>query len=116
LITIVAAFIPFVGSALVWFPASVTLLFRGVVANNNDLVMKSLGLFFYGLILVSSIDNFLKPKIIGQKANMHPLVILLGVFGGLSLFGFIGIMVGPLLLALFVTSLKIYESEKDYIL
>jgi len=116
LITIIAAFIPLLGAALIWFPAVVTLLVKGILTENNDFTFRAIGLFIWSLILVSSIDNVLKPKIIGSKAKMHPLVILLGVFGGLSAFGFVGIMVGPLLLALFITALKIYESEKEYLL
>jgi predicted PurR-regulated permease PerM len=115
LITLLASFIPFLGAALVWLPASVMLLAEGVMENDSSLMLKAGGLVIYCAIFVSTIDNFLRPRIVGDRAKIHPLVILLGVFGGLALFGFAGIMIGPLLLTLFMASLKIYEQEKGRI-
>ncbi|MBI4738782.1 AI-2E family transporter [Candidatus Woesearchaeota archaeon] len=116
LLTILTSFIPFLGAALVWMPTALGLIFNGVIAANNSTVAKGVGLFLYGALIVSSIDNFVKPYIISTRAKMHPLIILLGVFGGISLFGFVGLMIGPLLLALFITSLRIYEQEKENII
>lgn len=116
LLTVVAAFIPFVGSAIVWLPISLTMVINGFVSADDTLVWKGFGLLVYGLLLVSAIDNVLRPKIVGSRARVHPLLILLGVFGGLALFGFVGIMVGPLLLTLFIASLRIYEQEKEFIM
>lgn len=115
LLTIIAAFIPFLGAALVWLPVSISMFVNGMVTDSNTLMLKAGGLVLWGAF-VSIIDNVLRPKIVGGRANVHPLVILLGVFGGLALFGFVGIMVGPLLLTLFIASLKIYEEEKQHIL
>ncbi|MBW2996868.1 AI-2E family transporter [Candidatus Woesearchaeota archaeon] len=115
LLTIVAAFIPFLGAALVWLPVSISMLINGMVTDSNTLMLKAGGLVIWG-VFVSIIDNVLRPKIVGDRANVHPLVILLGVFGGLALFGFVGIMIGPLLLTLFIASLRIYEEEKHHIL
>ncbi|MBW2966966.1 AI-2E family transporter [Candidatus Woesearchaeota archaeon] len=112
LFTTVAAFIPFGGSALVWLPVSLSMLINGIILGDQTLMLKAGGLVLWGALLVSTIDNFLRPKIVGDRARVHPLIILLGVFGGIALFGFAGIMVGPLLLTLFVASLKIYEQEK----
>jgi predicted PurR-regulated permease PerM len=67
----------------------------------------------YGVFVVGTIDNILKPKIIGDKGGLHPILVLLGVVGGLSLFGFIGVLVGPILLAILITFMNIYEEEKD---
>ena len=61
-------------------------------------------------------NSNIKPKIISKKAKLHPLVVILGVFGGIALFGFTGIIIGPLLLALFVAFLRIYEEEKIHFL
>lgn len=116
LLTILTSFIPFLGAALVWMPTSLSLIFNGLFNANDALIAKGVGLFFYGALLVSSIDNVVKPYLVSTRANMHPLIILLGVFGGISLFGFIGFMIGPLMLALFITSLRIYEQEKDNII
>ncbi len=116
LLSIVASFIPFVGVALVWVPVGITMAINGVVTGNNDLLMRAGGLALYCLLIVSTIDNFLRPKIVGDRARVHPLVILLGVFGGLTLFGFVGVMIGPLILTLFTAVLKIYQQEKIHFL
>ena len=50
--------------------------------------------------------------IIGKKAGIHPVLVMLGVLGGLAIFGFIGFVIGPLILAMFMTFLEIYEDEK----
>ncbi|MBN1544457.1 AI-2E family transporter [Candidatus Woesearchaeota archaeon] len=115
LLTTVAAFIPFLGAALVWLPVSISMLINGLLADDSTMMLKAGGLVLYGALVVSTIDNFLRPKIVGSRARVHPLVILLGVFGGLALFGFAGIMIGPLLLTLFIASLRIYMQEKDNI-
>lgn len=116
LLTIITSFIPFLGSALVWLPVSISMLVDGIVTDNSGLMLRAGGLVLWGVLLVSTIDNFLRPKIVGDRARIHPLVILLGVFGGIALFGFVGIIVGPFMLALFMASFGIYMEEKDNIL
>jgi predicted PurR-regulated permease PerM len=64
--------------------------------------------------VIGLVDNFLKPKIIGDRAKVHPVLVLLGVLGGLKFFGFIGIIVGPVLLALLVAFMKIFEEEEYF--
>ncbi len=115
LLTIIASFIPFFGAALVWLPVSISMLVNGMVTDNSGLMLRAGGLVLWGALLVSTIDNFMRPKIVGDRARVHPLVILLGVFGGLALFGFVGIIVGPFLLTLFMASLEIYMEAKDNI-
>jgi predicted PurR-regulated permease PerM len=116
LLTLVAAFIPFLGAALVWLPVSVSMLVSGLIADDRSMMLSAGGLVIYCALFVSTLDNFLRPKIVGERANIHPLVILLGVFGGLALFGFAGVIIGPLMLTLFIAALKIYEQEKGIIL
>jgi predicted PurR-regulated permease PerM len=112
LFTLVAAFVPFIGATLVWLPVSVSMLASGLLGGDSSLVMRAIGLLIYGTLLVSTIDNLIRPRIMGSGAKVHPLVMLLGVFGGIVLFGFVGVIVGPLLLTLFTASLKIYVQEK----
>ncbi|HII71732.1 TPA: AI-2E family transporter [Candidatus Woesearchaeota archaeon] len=114
-LTTIAVFVPFVGGALVWLPLSFYMLIDAVTIGSTVLVYKAIGLFLFGMFVISMIDNILKPKIIGDRAKMHPLLILLGVFGGLAVFGIIGILIGPLILAMFMTSLKLYEQQKHNI-
>ena len=111
-VMVVFALIPYIGTAIIWLPAALNLIFLGYLQNDNSFTVRGIILIVYGLFIISSIDNFLKPKIIGTKAKVHPILVLLGVLGGLSLFGFIGLILGPVLLALMITFVDIYEKEK----
>jgi len=115
LMTLLASFIPFVGSALIWIPVWLSTVAIALSSGNQMLLLKSIGLLIWCVVLVSSIDNVLKPKIIGTRANLHPVFVLLGVFGGLQLFGAVGIIVGPLVLSLFIVALEIWDKEKHFL-
>lgn len=106
------ALIPYFGTAVVWLPAALNLMFIGYLQNNSSLAIRGIMLIAYGVVVISSIDNILKPKLIGAKADVHPILVLLGVLGGLKLFGFIGLILGPVMLALLMTFITIYEEEK----
>lgn len=112
LITAIVALIPFLGTALVWVPISLHFLISGLVTGNAGDIGRGVGLLIYGTLVVGTVDNFLKPKLIARKANIHPAIILIGVFGGLAAFGLLGALFGPVLISLFVTFLKIYKEEK----
>ena len=110
LVMIFASFIPYIGSSIIWLPASLLLILNGY--EDPTSIVKGVILIIYGVFVVGTIDNILKPKIIGEKGGLHPVLVLLGVVGGLQFFGFIGVMVGPILLALLVAFVNIYEEEK----
>jgi len=101
-----------IGSVVIWGPAAVILIIQGVVQNTNSLIVKGLLLIVYGIIIVGFADNVLRLKIIGGKAHIHSVLIILGVLGGLALFGFIGTIIGPLILGLLITLIEIYELER----
>lgn len=103
-ISFVLAILPLVGSALVWLPVSVFLIFDGAV-------MSGVILMLFGLIVVSTSDNILRPVIIGKSVRLHTLFLFLTILGGIKYFGFSGILIGPLLLALFITILEIYKKK-----
>lgn len=107
-----AALIPFIGTAIVWLPAALFKLIEGISASNTGEIIGGVLFILYGIIIISSIDNVIRPKIIGDKANVHPVLILVGVLGGLYFIGVIGAVVGPLVLALFVTFVKAYEKDR----
>jgi len=111
IIMVIACMIPFVGAPVVWFPLGVFKVIIGLNSGNNYETIMGIGLLAYGFIIVSSIDNLIRPKIIGDRARIHPTIILLGILGGLAIFGFIGIVVGPLILSLFLTFAEIYKTE-----
>ena len=96
------ALIPFLGTGVVWVPTSLLIILNGVFQDSNILIAKGIGLFVYSLIFVSSFDNLLKPKLIGERAKVHPAIILIGIFGGIFLFGPVGVLIGPLIFSLLV--------------
>jgi len=110
---IFASLIPYIGSSIIWFPASLILILDGYVSLETTPIIKGILLILYGIFVVSTIDNILKPKIIGSKGGLHPVLVLLGVVGGLKFLGFIGLIIGPIILAMLVTFINIYEEEKD---
>jgi len=104
-IMIIAAMLPFIGAAFVWLPAAIFKLAAGDTTNG-------LGLLLYGLFIVSTIDNIIRPKIIGKRSKVHPALILIGALGGINLFGLIGIVIGPLVLAILTVFFDLYLSEE----
>jgi predicted PurR-regulated permease PerM len=96
-----ASAIPGIGVALIWVPAAVILAVRGDYA-------LAIGLALWGAIVVSSIDNVLRPYLIGHEARMPDLLILVSTLGGIAMFGATGLIVGPALAGIFVTSLSIF--------
>jgi predicted PurR-regulated permease PerM len=116
LVMALLAIIPIVGPPLVWLPIALVMILEGSSTGSNVLIIKGIILILYGIFIVGTIDNILKPKIIGDKAKVHPVMVLLGVVGGISMFGFIGIVIGPVILAVFMTFLQIYEEEKGVML
>ncbi len=111
----IAALIPFVGASIVWFPIALLKIFDGLAVGDQTIFWKGLGLMLYGIFIVSTIDNIIKPKITADKAKVSPVIILLGLIGGVTLFGIVGIIVGPLVLALTKTFIEIYEKERHEI-
>jgi predicted PurR-regulated permease PerM len=102
----IASFIPLVGSLAVWGPAVVYLFVHGAVANAFALIV-------VGIFGISMIDYLLRPIIIGSRTKMHVLVILFSVLGGIQLFGIIGLVMGPLVLAVFVSVVKIFRKVES---
>jgi len=113
IITAFFALIPMGGTALVWVPASLYLILNGIIYGTNDLG-KGIGLAIYSVLVVSTIDNFIKPHVIGERANLHPALVVLGVFGGIAVFGMLGVFLGPIILGLFVTFIDIYKDERNH--
>ena len=111
-VMIFAALIPYVGSSIIWFPAALMLIINGYFNLETNSIIKGILLMLYGVLIIGTIDNILKPKLIGDKGGLHPVLVLLGVVGGLKFFGFIGIIVGPIMLSMLVAFIKIYEEEK----
>ncbi|MFA6254206.1 MAG: AI-2E family transporter [Candidatus Paceibacterota bacterium] len=99
----IGALVPGVGTTIVLIPAIIYLYLTGQVIN-------MIGLLAWGILAVGLIDNFLGPRFVGKGAGLHPLLILLSVLGGLSFFGPIGFILGPLTISLLLVLLDIYAS------
>jgi predicted PurR-regulated permease PerM len=97
----VLSFIPGIGTALVWGPAVIFLAVTGHLA-------KAIGLGVFCAAVVGSVDNLLRPILVGRDTQMHELMILFGTLGGIIMFGVVGIIIGPIIAALFVTIWDIY--------
>ena len=105
LLTMVLAMVPFTGAATVWVPVCLYLYFV-----QNNLLAASL-LAVYGTFVVSAADNFIKPIVLHGQSNLHPLLALLSVLGGIQALGPIGIIVGPMVVVFLQTLLKILQRE-----
>jgi predicted PurR-regulated permease PerM len=104
LVMAIASFIPVVGCAIVWVPATLYLLFKGAIV--NGIALAAIGIFG-----ISLVDNFLRPIIIKGRVRMPLLLIFFSVFGGIQFFGIIGIVLGPLVVAVFVSALGVLKAS-----
>jgi predicted PurR-regulated permease PerM len=102
-LTVFAALIPGIGTALVVVPAIVYLIFTSTVFN-------VVGLIVWGVVIVGLVDNFVRPVLVGKQVNIHPFIVMMSVFGGLIVFGPLGFLLGPLVLSLFSTLIEIYPT------
>ena len=103
-IMIILAFIPIIGTFVVWGPASVYLFAVG---------RPSAGFFLtiYGFLIVSLIDNFVRPLVVDRGTDLHPAVILSGVLGGVYLFGAAGLFIGPILIGIFKSAIVVFRDN-----
>lgn len=99
----IASFIPMLGTAIVWVPASLLLLFEGAY-------LKGVALILIGVFVISMVDNILKPLIIGGRTKMPTVMIFFTVLGGIKLFGLLGLVMGPLVFALFLSVFEIFRT------
>ena len=103
-ITAIGSMIPFIGTAIGIIPAAILLFAQG-----QD--WQGFAILIYGFVVVGSTDNIIRLYVLERLASVHPLITLFGVIVGVPLFGFIGLIFGPLLISLFLLILKIYKKE-----
>ncbi|MBI2084365.1 MAG: AI-2E family transporter [Candidatus Aenigmarchaeota archaeon] len=107
-VTSVVSILQFIPASIVYIPGSIFLFFNGNIP-------AGLGLLVYGLLIVSNIDNVVRPQFVrmySKYSNIHSLTIVLGVIGGLSFIGLSGIVIGPLILSLFLEVVRVYAAHK----
>jgi len=99
-----ASFIPGVGTALIWFPIGVFTLVTGNV-------WQGIFILSFGFGVIGVVDNILRPRFVGNDSEMHPLLVFFATLGGIGLFGFPGLLIGPIVVSLFFALTDIYASE-----
>lgn len=105
------ALIPYLGAGVVWLPASLLVILNGLLQQDNSVIIRGILLLLYGILIISTIDNILRPKVIGTRADIHPLIVLIGVLGGLTLLGIVGIVIGPVILAACIVMIELYLTQ-----
>lgn len=107
ILTAIAAVIPVGGATIVWFPVTVYVFFT---------MSKGWGifLFIWCAVLVSSLDNLIRPMLIGSRAKLPVIILIISILGGFKVYGVRGLLVGPLLVACVIAFVKIYQQEFYY--
>ncbi len=96
--------IPLIGTGIIWVPAALFLAF-------TSSFWMAFGLALWGTLIISGADNVLRPMLLKGAANLHPLLTFLSVLGGLIYFGFLGFILGPIVLSFLMTMFDIYKNE-----
>lgn len=104
MITCITAMLPIVGAAFAYIPLAIIFFAQGVT-------WKGIAMLIYGFGIIGLVDNFFRFWLQKKIADVHPLITVFGVLVGVSLFGFIGLIFGPLLISLFLLLIKIYNLE-----
>ena len=99
-----SAFLPLVGPSLVWIPL-------GFIRILNGDILGGILLMVISAVFISSIDTFLRPFILKDRIQLHPLIIFFAILGGVSVFGFNGIILGPMIVIIFLTVFDLFLSE-----
>jgi predicted PurR-regulated permease PerM len=113
LLTAFAALIPVIGTGIIWAPITLFMIGSGIFFEDYGTVTRGIILGFYCFFIVGLIDNIIKPKIIGDRSGVHSVIIMIGILGGLRLFGITGIIIGPVVLAVLITLLDQFISQKQ---
>lgn len=103
LLASLAGIFPVIGTTIIWLPVAIYLFI-------GDNLISSIGVALFG-VFASSIDNILRPIIVSKRTRMHPLVLLIGMIGGLFFFGILGFILGPLVIAYILIILETYRTD-----
>ena len=101
LLMIIMAVVPVVGCSIIWVPAGIIMLLAGHIWEGRILAT--------GVLVISTIDNLLRPVLIGKDVEMHPLMIFLSTLGGIVVFGFFGFVIGPIITSMLLAILEMYD-------
>ncbi|MEP7103865.1 MAG: AI-2E family transporter [Candidatus Dojkabacteria bacterium] len=110
IIMLILSIIP-IGSGLVWAPIGAIMIIQGFVNQSPAGVIAGIFIIVYSGIMINVVDSILRPRLIKEDVNLHPLVTILSVIGGIGIFGFFGIFYGPLIIVILFTLLDIYKTN-----
>jgi len=105
-IMVILGFIPIIGTVVVWLPAAAYLF-------AIDRSAAAIFLFLYGMVIVGLTDNILRPIAVDRGSNLHPAVIIIGVIGGVYIFGAAGLFIGPIILGIFKAVLLVFKNNYE---
>jgi predicted PurR-regulated permease PerM len=94
--------IPMVGSSVIWVPTAIYLAMSGHWG-------KALALALWGALVIGTVDNFLRPKLVGERAGLHELLIFFSVLGGIQIWGPLGLVLGPVIIAVTLALFDIFK-------
>ncbi|MCP4021451.1 MAG: AI-2E family transporter [Desulfobacteraceae bacterium] len=103
------AFLPIVGIGIVLIPTAIYMLLKGKIAASIFIIV------FYG-VLSWGIEYIFKPRVVGNRVRMHPLIVFFAIIGGLKAYGLLGIIYGPLIATLFITLAEIYFASYQFLI
>ncbi|MFH1188683.1 MAG: AI-2E family transporter [bacterium] len=103
-VMMIVSIIPLLGAGIVWFPVAVIMIAMGEI-------FKGIIILAFGVGVISTIDNILRPKLVGRDTQMHPLLVFFATLGGIAVFGIAGFLIGPIIMALFLALWEIYAVE-----
>jgi len=106
LLAVFLAILPFVGPWLVWIPVSLVMIMEGNYLSGILLIV-------FGIIVVGTVDDVVRPFIVGKRGKINPLVVLIGMLGGLVFLGPIGLIVGPIILEYLTIFVELYRRERE---
>ncbi|HAV11254.1 MAG TPA: hypothetical protein DCX32_01790 [Candidatus Moranbacteria bacterium] len=104
IIMMILSIVPIIGAFVVWLPVGIVMLLLGNA-------WEGIFILAVGTFIISLIDNFLRPALVGKDTQMHPLMVFFATLGGVGLFGFLGFILGPIIVALFLSLWDIYAVE-----
>ena len=105
-LTIIASFMPIIGTTIIWVPLGVLFIIRGEI-------VKAIIFLVASWFFITIPDNFVRPLLLGNRIELHPLFIFFAILGGVLFFGLSGIILGPLMFILFFEVMKIYNEERE---
>jgi len=105
-LTAISSFVPLLGTTVVWAP-------MGIYLAVNGQIIKAIVFVACASVIVATLDNFIRPIVLGEQIKIHPLLLFFSITGGLAVFGFNGLILGPVILILFVAAGDLYRALNE---